>query len=119
MKNSKLFQSWGTYHKGMKAQDLQLSFASHLEYSLSKDQYTATTRDLYLALALSTRDRLIERWIKTQQKYYTADVKRVYYLSAEYLMGRLLINNLINLGMYPETCKALQEMNIDLEELVD
>jgi starch phosphorylase len=102
----------------MEAQDIQLSFASHLEYSLSKDQYTATTRDLYLALALSTRDRLIERWIKTQQKYYTADVKRVYYLSAEYLMGRLLINNLINLGMYRETCKAMQELKIDLEELV-
>ena len=51
MKNSKLFQSWGTYHKGMQAQDIQLSFASHLEYSLSKDQYTATTRDLYLAPA--------------------------------------------------------------------
>jgi starch phosphorylase len=118
MKNSKLFQSWGTYHKGMAAQDLELSFASHLEYSLSKDQYTATTRDLYLALALSTRDRLIERWIQTQQKYYTADVKRVYYLSAEYLMGRLLINNLINLGMYRETYKAMQELNIDLAELV-
>ena len=87
MKNSKLFQSWGTYHKGMHAQDIELSFASHLEYSLSKDQYTATNRDLYLALALSTRDRLIERWIKTQQKYYKVDAKRIYYLSAEYLMG--------------------------------
>jgi glycogen phosphorylase len=119
MKNSKLFQSWGTYHKGMHAQDIELSFASHLEYSLSKDQYTATNRDLYLALALSTRDRLIERWIKTQQKYYTADVKRIYYLSAEYLMGRLLINNLINLGMYSETREAMQELNIDLEELIE
>ncbi len=118
MKNSKLFQSWGTYHKGMESKDIQISFASHLEYSLSKDQYTATTRDLYLALALSTRDRLIERWIKTQQKYYKADVKRVYYLSAEYLMGRLLINNLINLGMYQETCQAMQELKMDLEELV-
>jgi starch phosphorylase len=119
MKNCKLFQSWGTYHKGMQAPDIELSFASHLEYSLSKDQYTATNRDLYLALSLSARDRLIERWIKTQQKYYTADVKRIYYLSAEYLMGRLMVNNLINLGMYAETRKAMQELNIDLEELVD
>jgi starch phosphorylase len=103
----------------MESQDIELSFASHLEYSLSKDQYTATTRDLYLALALSTRDRLIERWIKTQQEYYKADAKRVYYLSAEYLMGRLLVNNLINLGMHQQTCQAMRELNIDLEELVD
>jgi hypothetical protein len=74
MKKSKLFQSWGTFRKGLDAQSIQLSFASHLEYSLSNDQFTATNRDLYQALALSARDRLIERWIKTQQKYYTADV---------------------------------------------
>ncbi len=117
MKKSKLFQSWGTFRKGLDTQSIQLSFANHLEYSLSKDQYTATNRDLYLSLALAARDRLIERWIKTQQKYYTADVKRVYYLSAEYLMGRVLINNLINLGIYEETRQAMQELNIDLEEL--
>ena len=75
----------------MDARSIQLSFANHLEYSLSKDQYTATIRDLYHSLALGTRDRLIERWIRTQQMYYDHDVKRVYYLSAEYLMGRALI----------------------------
>ena len=74
-------------------------------------------RDLYLSLALAARDRLIERWIKTQQKYYTEDVKRVYYLSAEYLMGRVLDNNLLNLGMYDETRRAMEELSIDLEEL--
>ena len=61
MKKSKLFQQWGTFRKGLDAQSIQLSFASHLEYSLSKDQYTATNRDLYLSLALAARDRLIER----------------------------------------------------------
>jgi starch phosphorylase len=117
MKKSKLFQSWGTFRKGLDSQSIQLSFASHLQYSLSKDQYTATNRDLYLSLALAARDRLIERWIKTQQKYYTADVKRVYYLSAEYLMGRVLVNNLINLGMYAEARKAMAELHIDLDDL--
>ena len=63
MKKSKLFQSWGTFRKGLDAQSIQLSFASHLEYSLSKDQHTSTNRDLYLSLALAARDRLIERWI--------------------------------------------------------
>jgi starch phosphorylase len=117
MIKSKLFQSWGTFRKGLDAESILLSFANALEYSLSKDQYTATTRDLYLSLALATRDRLIERWIKTQQKYYKADVKRIYYLSAEYLMGRVLVNNLINLGMYAETRKAMEELNIDLDGL--
>ncbi|CAG0955042.1 partial glycogen phosphorylase, partial [Anaerolineae bacterium] len=117
MKKSKLFQQWGTFRKGLDAQSIQLSFASHLQYSLSKDQYTATNRDLYLSLALAARDRLIERWIKTQQKYYTGDVKRVYYLSAEYLMGRVLTSNLINLGMYDETRRAMEELSIDVEEL--
>ncbi len=117
MKRSKLFQQWGTFRKGLDTQSIQLSFASHLQYSLSKDQYTATNRDLYLSLALAARDRLIERWIKTQQKYYTEDVKRVYYLSAEYLMGRVLTSNLINLGMYDETRRAMEELSIDVEEL--
>jgi starch phosphorylase len=117
MITSELFKTWGTFNKGMDAKSIQLSFANHLEYSLSKDQYSATKRDLYQSLALASRDRLIERWIRTQQKYYTEDVKRVYYLSAEYLMGRLLISNLLNLGIYEESRKAMADLHIDLDEL--
>ena len=119
MKKSSLFHKWGTFNKGTDWKSIQISFANHLEYSLSKDQYTATDRDLYLSLALSARDRLIERWIRTQQLYYNHDVKRVYYLSAEYLMGRLLINNLINLEIYNESKKAMDDLNIDMEELIE
>ncbi len=117
MQECSLFENWGTFHKGMNADSIQLSFANHLEYSLSKDQYTATSRDLYYSLALTARDRLVERWIHTQQCYYQHDAKRVYYLSAEFLMGRLLINNLISLGIYPEAQKAMEALHIDLEEL--
>ncbi len=119
MKKSTLFNNWGTFSKGTDWKSIQISFANHLEYSLSKDQYTATDRDLYLSLALSARDRLIERWIRTQQLYYNHDVKRVYYLSAEYLMGRLLVNNLINLGIYKDTKRAMEELNIDLDDLCE
>ena len=119
MKNSELFRSWGRFKKGMDVKGIQLSFANHLEYSLSKDQHTATFRDLYQALALTARDRMIERWLQTQQTYYAHDVKRVYYLSAEYLMGRVLINNLINLGIYEETRKAMKEVHLDLDELAE
>jgi glycogen phosphorylase len=117
MQKCTLFDNWGTFHKGMNADSIQMSFANHLEYSLSKDQYTATSRDLYYSLALTTRDRLVERWIHTQQCYYQHDAKRVYYLSAEFLMGRLLINNLISLGIYSEAQKAMEGLDIDLEEL--
>src|SRR4030042_5217453 len=79
MKETALFKQWGTFRKGMDKKSLQLSFANHLEYSLSKDKYTATMRDLYQSLALTARDRMIERWIRTQQTYYDEDVKRVYY----------------------------------------
>lgn len=119
MKKNTLFNNWGTFSKGTDWKSIQISFANHLEYSLSKDQYTATDRDLYLSLALSARDRLIERWIRTQQLYYNHDVKRVYYLSAEYLMGRLLVNNLINLGIYKDTKRAMEELNIDLDDLCE
>ncbi|MEZ4527931.1 MAG: hypothetical protein R2941_18605 [Desulfobacterales bacterium] len=119
MKDSPLFKNWGLFKKGMRSKDIQLSFANHLEYSLSKDKFTATPRDLYLSLALTARDRMIERWIKTQQMYHDHDVKRVYYLSAEYLMGRVLINNLINLGIYEETRQAMKEIHMDLEEIAE
>ena len=119
IKDSALFKKWGTFRKGMDAHSIQQSFANHLEYSLSKDQYTATMRDLYYSLALAVRDRLIEQWLHTQHIYYRNDVKRVYYLSAEYLLGRALINNLINLGIYEETKKAMKELNLDLDLLAE
>ncbi len=119
MKKSEIFKNWGLFVKGMDSKSIELSFANHLEYSLSKDQYTATLRDLYQSLALATRDRLVERWIRTQQMYHSHDVKRLYYLSAEYLMGRALVNNLINLEMYAETQKAMADLNIDLETLAE
>ncbi len=118
MKNSELYRRWETFHKGLDTASMMVSFANHLEYSLSKDQYTATTRDLYQALALTVRDRLVERWIHTQQTYYKLDVKMIYYLSAEYLLGRALVNNLINLGNYRETIGMMKELNIDLADLV-
>ncbi|MCD6379204.1 glycogen/starch/alpha-glucan phosphorylase [bacterium] len=119
MQDSSLFKEWGIFHKGYSNKELKYCFANHLEYSLSKDKFTATTRDLYYSLALSVRDRMIEQWINTQQLYHRNDVKRVYYLSAEYLMGRALVNNLINLDMYKNAKKAMSDLNLDLSELAE
>ncbi len=103
--------------QGTDVESLQKSFVNHLEYSLAKDEYSATDLDRYASLALLTRDRLIEKWIETQQTYYKKDAKRVYYLSMEFLMGRALGNSLINLELYNKTAEAMRELGYDLEEL--
>src|SRR5256884_5522869 len=95
------------------------SFTNHLLYSLAKDQYSATELDRYMSLALTIRDRLIERWISTQQRYYRKDAKRIYYLSAEFLMGRALANNLINLGLFDTTRDAMKMLNLDLGDVLE
>jgi len=103
--------------KGMDIQSIKESFVNHLEYSLAKQDYSATAIDAYKCAAFLTRDRLIERWIETQHTYNEEDPKRVYYLSLEFLIGRTLGNSLINLGLYDETAKAVHELGYDLEEL--
>lgn len=102
---------------GMDAGSLKKSFLHHMEYSLGKDRYSATPQDSYSSLSLTTRDRLIERWITTQQTYHKKHAKRVYYLSLEFLIGRTLGNSLINLGLYKEADKAMTELSYSLEEL--
>jgi starch phosphorylase len=73
----------------------------------------------YVALALAVRDRMIQRWVRTQEAYYAHDAKRVYYLSLEYLMGRTLGNSLVNMGLLGECGKALHELGYRLEDLRD
>ena len=93
------------------------SFAHRMMYTVAKDEHNATDFDVYMALAYSVRDRLMERWFKTQSAYYQADAKRVYYLSLEFLMGRALLNNVINLGARNEYLQALGRLGYDLEAL--
>jgi starch phosphorylase len=94
---------------------IKKSILSHLNYTLAKDQYSATTRDCYQAVALSVRDHLIKGWINTQRRYYQEDRKRVYYLSLEFLIGRTLGNSLINLELYNAYEAALGELSLDLD----
>jgi starch phosphorylase len=99
--------------------DIKSLFLSHLEYSLIKDTTTVKDWDVYYALSLSLRDRLIERWLRTQYEYRKRNVKKVYYLSMEFLIGRLLENALINLDLYNDCYDMLKEMNYDLDEIED
>ncbi len=94
-------------------------FNEHLEFTLVKDHYTVTGDDAYYALSLAIRDRLVRRWIRTQRVYMDNDVKRVYYLSLEYLMGRLLGNALINLDYYQECFEILKKDGYSLEDILE
>jgi glycogen phosphorylase len=96
---------------------LRRSFIDHLQFSQGKDEHTATEHDRYFSLAYGVRDRLMKRWIQTQQAYYKSDAKRVYYLSLEFLMGKALENNLINLGLYDGIKDALGGIGVELADL--
>lgn len=99
------------------AQTLKNAMTQHLNYTMAKDQYTATRRDIYISLAYSVRDLMIKGWLESQRAYYDKDAKRIYYLSLEFLMGQTLKNSLINLGIYGATEEAIKELGYDLEEL--
>ena len=97
---------------------LRRAFADHLQYSQGTDEHTATRLDRYFAVAYTVRDRMMRRWIQTQQAYYKRDAKRVYYLSLEFLMGRALENNLVNLGLHDTMKGALADLGLDLADLL-
>ena len=79
----------------------------------------ATSHQIYMALCYTIKDEVIENWMKTQKMYEEADPKTVYYMSMEFLMGRAMGNNLINLCEYKEVAKAMKELGLDLNELED
>lgn len=114
---AELLESLGK--KGMDAESIKTSFAENLRYRLARDKFTTNEMDEYQALSLATRNRLIEKWLHTQRVYHEKDVKRTYYLSAEFLMGRMFVNNLISLGIYDEAVKAMASIGIDIHELED
>jgi len=112
-------KKWDPIYKGMSKDALKISFRNNRQYTLAKDKYTATAYDNFMAMAIAIRDRLVERWILTQQNYHRKNLKRVYYLSMEFLPGRLLADNIINLGMQKEAQYALKDMGMNYEELID
>ena len=91
----------------------------HLFYSQARLPETATRNDWYMALAFTVRDRLLNHWIKTVRTLMRRDVRVVSYLSAEFLIGPQLGNNLINLGIYEQVKGATQEIGLDLDVLID
>lgn len=104
-------------YRGLDRESFKRSLVNILVYAMGKDHIMATHRDWFHTTALAVRERLIERWMETMRSYYRADSKRVYYLSLEFLTGRLLANSLLNLGVYDECCDALADLGLDINRL--
>ncbi len=104
---------------GMTAETVKQAMLDNLSYVLGKDREYATNRDYYMALSYTVRDRLSQRWLRTQQRYEEADAKTVYYLSAEYLMGRQLGNNLLNLNMTDTANRVMDELGVDMNAVLE
>jgi starch phosphorylase len=90
----------------------------HLYYSQAKSASLATRHDHYMALALAVRDRLLQNWVDTAETYTQSGVRTVAYLSAEFLLGPHLDNNLVNLGIRSEAEQACRELGLDLDQLI-
>ncbi len=99
--------------------DLKQSLENHLKFSLFKTDQVSTPRDWYATSAYAVRDSVVDRWVKTSTNYYDKDVKRIYYLSLEFLMGRMLSNAALNLGINDELKSGLDELGKNLENVVD
>jgi len=102
----------------VKQSSLITQFAEHLEFDLVKDKTTVTDYDILEAISLAVRDRLTRNWLRTQHMYNENNVKKVHYLSLEFLMGSLLGSTLINTGLYEECRKLLESFGYDLNKIM-
>ncbi len=100
-----------------KSPSLKNDILRHVEFTLACDPQMADKYSCFMGLAYSIRDRLVERWMKTQRSLYDVMAKRVYFLSMEFLPGRFLMNYLLSLNMVEEARVALHELGFDLDEL--
>lgn len=104
---------------GLSIETLRRALADNLFYVQGKYPEIATKNDFYMALAYTVRDRLLQRWLNTTHTYTQQHVKVVCYLSAEFLLGPHLANNLINLGIYDQVRQAVEDSGLDLKELIE
>ena len=107
-----------TIRTGLTADEIKQAFLDNLRYALGRTESVATRHDVYFALALTVRDRLFERTAASLATYGGANARRVAYLSAEYLPGPHLANNLLNLGITQATREALLGLGHDLDEII-
>ncbi|MBU2646307.1 glycogen/starch/alpha-glucan phosphorylase [bacterium] len=100
-------------------EQFKTDFKRHMALTVAHDIDISSDLDRYTALAHAVRDRMIARWIKTQDTYYQENPKRVYYFSLEFLMGRTLGNAMLNLNVTDEIREAMKDLGYKLEDLAE
>ncbi len=101
----------------MESKDLKESYYRYLRYFLAKDETTATAYDKYMALAYSVRSEMVDNWIRTQKRYSEQNVRRVYYLSMEYIFGKSLRQNILSLDIEEPITTAVNSLGFSIDEL--
>ncbi|HEX7550579.1 MAG TPA: glycogen/starch/alpha-glucan phosphorylase, partial [Candidatus Methylomirabilis sp.] len=106
-------------HVGLDTESIRQDVLDNLQYVQARFSEVATRNDWYLALAYAVRDRLLDRWTSSAHTYKDRASRSVCYLSAEFLLGPHLHNNIVNLGIEDEVRDALTALNLDFDTLVE
>ncbi|MBV9145798.1 MAG: glycogen/starch/alpha-glucan phosphorylase [Acidobacteria bacterium] len=101
------------------SEELWLAILKHIRYSLGQSRVDLSARGILRPLALAIRDRLIDGMLETEERYRTTGAKRLYYLSMEFLMGRVLSDNICNLQLTQLCRDALAEHGVELDEVLE
>lgn len=109
--------AYSSIFQGTGVEDFKTCIRHHLMSFQGRDPDRAGDQDVYRALSYALRDVLMEKWIKTQKTFYAGKMKRVYYLSLEFLVGRSLGTAILNMGLMDEVTQAIEQLGYDLEEL--
>lgn len=112
-------QNRAAISQSKKIYQMKEDFEKHMALTVAHDLKNSTALDKYKALAFSIRDRMMAKWIKTQDVYYEKNPKRIYYFSLEFLMGRTLGNAIQNLGLEIEVEETLKELGYVMEDLAE
>ncbi len=101
----------------MQADNINTFYYRYLRYFLAKDDATATAYDKYMALSYAVRNQMVDKWIETQKLYHVTNPRRVYYISMEYVLGKSLRQNLVNLALDEGVTQAARDLGFSLEEI--
>jgi len=104
---------------GVELETIKRAFLDNLFYIQGKSPDDASLNDCYMALAYTVRDRLLNRWLNAQKTYREKNVKTVGYLSAEFLMGPHLGNNLVNLHLFEKVERAMKDLGLTLKDILN
>lgn len=116
--NSEIPHSADHTRTGLSPKALKAAFVDNLNYVLGRPLELATPSEQYRALALTVRDRLLQRWVRNIERWNRPDLRSVAYLSAEFLIGPQLANNLFSLGICDVTRQAMADLGLDLDAML-